>query len=210
MFDLDQAIEEWRQQMLAAGIKSPVPLEELESHLRDDIEEQLRTGVSAQAAFNAAIARLGRADVLKSEFKRGRCGIRLLSPVYMRVYCFFAVPLLLSMMWAFAEAGSGFAHYIGMIVVLLLTLYIGGLPIYYRQLFTRQNRLIHTALRVGNWVAVGWPLVAILGVSGVVQFGHVVGMILWSAYAAHAANCLACANWERERGLTPVARLAGS
>jgi len=37
MFDLEQAIIAWRQQMLAAGIKSPVPLEELENHLRDEI-----------------------------------------------------------------------------------------------------------------------------------------------------------------------------
>ena len=37
MFGLEQAIADWRQQMLAAGIKTPVPLEELEIHLREDI-----------------------------------------------------------------------------------------------------------------------------------------------------------------------------
>ena len=41
MFDLEQSITNWRKQMLAAGIKSPVPLEELEIHLREEIE---RTG----------------------------------------------------------------------------------------------------------------------------------------------------------------------
>ena len=30
MFDLEQAIAGWRRQMQAAGIKTPVPLEELE------------------------------------------------------------------------------------------------------------------------------------------------------------------------------------
>jgi hypothetical protein len=39
MFDLEQSIATWRRQMLDAGIKAPVPLEELESHLRDDIEQ---------------------------------------------------------------------------------------------------------------------------------------------------------------------------
>ena len=39
MFDLEQAIAEWRKQMLAAGIKAPVPLDELESHLREEVEE---------------------------------------------------------------------------------------------------------------------------------------------------------------------------
>jgi len=37
MFNLDEAISEWRKQMLAAGIKTPVPLEELETHLRDNV-----------------------------------------------------------------------------------------------------------------------------------------------------------------------------
>ena len=40
MFDLEQSIADWRRQMLAAGIKTPVPLEELESHLREEIERQ--------------------------------------------------------------------------------------------------------------------------------------------------------------------------
>ena len=58
MFDLEQSITEWRQQMLAAGIKTPVPLEELESHLRDDIEQQVRSGVTDKIAFETAVRRL--------------------------------------------------------------------------------------------------------------------------------------------------------
>jgi len=37
MFNLEPSIAEWRRQMLAAGVKTPVPLEELESHLRDEL-----------------------------------------------------------------------------------------------------------------------------------------------------------------------------
>lgn len=70
MFNLDQAISEWRQQMLAAGINTPVPLDELESHLRDDIEQQIRSGVRAQQAFEAAVQRMGQARALKREFKK--------------------------------------------------------------------------------------------------------------------------------------------
>jgi hypothetical protein len=40
MFNLEQAISEWRRQMIAVGIKTPVPLEELESHLREDVEQR--------------------------------------------------------------------------------------------------------------------------------------------------------------------------
>jgi hypothetical protein len=42
MFNLEQAIATWRRQMLAAGLKSPVPLEELESHLREEMEQVAR------------------------------------------------------------------------------------------------------------------------------------------------------------------------
>ena len=39
MFNLEEKISEWRKQMLAAGIRSPVPLEELEIHLREKPDE---------------------------------------------------------------------------------------------------------------------------------------------------------------------------
>jgi hypothetical protein len=70
MFDLEQAITDWRQQMLAAGIKTPVPLEELESHLREDVEQQMRSGLSAQQAFGIATKEIGQAPELKREFKK--------------------------------------------------------------------------------------------------------------------------------------------
>ncbi len=44
MFDLEESIADWRKQMLAAGIKSPVPPEELEIHLREEIERQMQPG----------------------------------------------------------------------------------------------------------------------------------------------------------------------
>jgi hypothetical protein len=70
MFDLEQAISSWRKQMLAAGIKTPVPLEELESHLREEIERQMESRVNEQQAFEIALERIGQARILKNEFKR--------------------------------------------------------------------------------------------------------------------------------------------
>ena len=70
MFNLDQAIAEWRRQMAAGGIKIPEALDELESHLRDDIERQMRSGSDAEQAFAAAVQRIGRANILKSEFEK--------------------------------------------------------------------------------------------------------------------------------------------
>jgi hypothetical protein len=60
MFDLEQAIAEWRKQMLAAGIKAPVPLEELELHLRDEIEQQMKLGANTTEAFGIATQKLAR------------------------------------------------------------------------------------------------------------------------------------------------------
>jgi hypothetical protein len=70
MFDLENAIVEWRRQMLAAGIRTPVPLEELESHLRDDIEAQMDSGTDAQRAFASASERVGPAAELRGEFQK--------------------------------------------------------------------------------------------------------------------------------------------
>ena len=55
--------------MLAAGIQSPVPLDELESHLRDDIARQIKSGLDEAEAFHAAIQKLGHAALLNKEFK---------------------------------------------------------------------------------------------------------------------------------------------
>ena len=68
MFNLEQSITDWRRQMLAAGIQTPAPLEELESHLREDVEERMRSGVTAQQAFETTVRQIGQAEVLRSEF----------------------------------------------------------------------------------------------------------------------------------------------
>ena len=70
MFNLEQAITDWRRQLLAAGLQTPVPLEELESHLRDEIERQVQSGVSEPAAFDAAVRVIGPAGTLQWEFAK--------------------------------------------------------------------------------------------------------------------------------------------
>ena len=70
MFDLEQAIVDWRRQMLAAGIKTPVPLEELEIHLREDIEQQIQIGSGVEKAFESAVQTIGRVYVLQTEFAK--------------------------------------------------------------------------------------------------------------------------------------------
>jgi hypothetical protein len=70
MFNLEQAIADWRQQMLAAGIKTPVPLEELEIHLREEIERQTEAGLSEMEAFKASVQKIGAAQAVQNEFRK--------------------------------------------------------------------------------------------------------------------------------------------
>jgi hypothetical protein len=70
MFSLEQSIADWRRQMLTAGIKTPVPLEELEIHLREEVERQMKAGANEQKAFEISALRIGQAKMLDSEFKK--------------------------------------------------------------------------------------------------------------------------------------------
>lgn len=70
MFNLEKAIADWRRQMLAAGVNTPAPLEELEIHLREEIERQAKSGSSEQSAFESSTQKIGRPDKLKTEFKK--------------------------------------------------------------------------------------------------------------------------------------------
>lgn len=74
MFDLEQAISEWRRQMLAANIQSPVPLEELESHLLEDIAAFIAAGKPEHEAFRLATSRLGSPAAVRIEFDKLRGG----------------------------------------------------------------------------------------------------------------------------------------
>jgi len=58
--------------MTAGGVKNSSVLDELESHLREDVERELRAGVEVQKAFAAAVQKLGPASALRNEFKKSR------------------------------------------------------------------------------------------------------------------------------------------
>ena len=87
MFDLEQAIAEWRRQMLAEGLKTLEVLDELESHLRVEIEQQMKAGTNSENAFHSAVQKVGQAHTLKNEFaKAGKMkGNDLIN--HNRLYC---------------------------------------------------------------------------------------------------------------------------
>jgi len=72
MFDLDQAIAEWRSQMVFAGVKAPEILDELENHLRDEIAQLELSGAMPKRAFEIAVEAIGQAPALQTEFAKIR------------------------------------------------------------------------------------------------------------------------------------------
>jgi hypothetical protein len=65
MFDLEQSIAAWRQQMLAGAL--PI-LDELESHLREEMERKGKLGQNTENAFHAAVRQIGEPPALRIEF----------------------------------------------------------------------------------------------------------------------------------------------
>jgi hypothetical protein len=71
MFNLETAIVQWRHQMSGSGVRNG-RLVELESHLREHVQEQVARGVAQEKAFAVAVQALGDPRILAREF--GRAG----------------------------------------------------------------------------------------------------------------------------------------
>jgi hypothetical protein len=68
MFDLEKAVTEWRRHMIAGGLTNSDTLDELESHLRDDLNRRIKSGVAPRDAFESAVQEIGLAHHLQAEF----------------------------------------------------------------------------------------------------------------------------------------------
>src|SRR5688572_22385440 len=70
MFNLEQSISEWRRQMQSVGITNPEIMDELESHVREDLARRVQSGESEEQAFEGAVQGVGQANVLEHEFAK--------------------------------------------------------------------------------------------------------------------------------------------
>src|SRR4051812_47664475 len=68
MREIEQLISEWRKE-LARRI-GPERLEEIEEHLRELIEVNLRSGTPPAEAFRKAADRLGSTEIISKEFEK--------------------------------------------------------------------------------------------------------------------------------------------
>src|SRR4051812_8952166 len=56
--------------MQSVGVRNPEIVEELESHLREDLAQRMQSGQSEEQAFEGAMQSVGQATLLKGEFAK--------------------------------------------------------------------------------------------------------------------------------------------
>ncbi len=72
MFDLENAIKEWKKSLRKYEVFEDGLIADIEIHLRDAYEAQRRTGLDEEAAFRIAVAQVGTADSIASEYNKNR------------------------------------------------------------------------------------------------------------------------------------------
>ncbi|NIS38757.1 hypothetical protein GWN91_06390 [Candidatus Saccharibacteria bacterium] len=68
MFSLNREIKKWRRKLYFTGAFQKSDIDELEAHLREEVEELIALGYSEEQAFHKATHRLGSPEILKTEF----------------------------------------------------------------------------------------------------------------------------------------------
>jgi putative ABC transport system permease protein len=72
MFDLEKEIKKWRKTLRKNEAMEDGSIAELESHLRDEVERQINTGMDAKKAFETAVQDMGSADGIGIEYHKSR------------------------------------------------------------------------------------------------------------------------------------------
>ena len=70
MFDIELEIGKWRDYLRLRGNITVSDVEELETHLRDELDDLRLKGLSEDEAFLVAVKRIGKVDALSREFAK--------------------------------------------------------------------------------------------------------------------------------------------
>lgn len=196
MFNLNQAIAAWRGQMAADGIISGEVLDELESHLRDDVEEQVRGGADAEEAFDSAVRRMGPAATLRNEFAKS-CGPKgAWRRIFWRsfYYSSAAIAILADLLTLICFELSALERAAGACAVAGLAWYLLRQPfLAWWNGGVARARFLPAMKAMGIIVPI-WTLWAILTAIRLIhiEIGVIPTMILWSLCAAYGLTGLAC------------------
>src|SRR5216684_4057 len=162
MFNLEQAILEWRRRMLAADIKSPAPMDELEIHLREEIERQMKSGLSAQEALEAASQRLGQASALKEEFSKVGATTTAFRGLFIPVGMIFLAFIAALNIFLGGDYGGGSS---GLKVVCMIDLLLLSLVLPLMAGFKAQENTANSKLRVRTV----WTTQLLMGLCGLLM-----------------------------------------
>jgi tRNA(Ser,Leu) C12 N-acetylase TAN1 len=75
MFDLNDSVEAWQENFEAEGVYGPFDLDELESHLREEISKLTGRALSEREAFEVACLRMGDTKIVSREFAKVNAGM---------------------------------------------------------------------------------------------------------------------------------------
>jgi hypothetical protein len=178
MFNLNQAIKKWRQEMLAAGVKNPEALDELEIHLREEIRSLASAGASETEAFRLAAGRVGNPGAVAVEFEKSKSGPSLPVILGSTLWTGISVVLAAVLFRKWFDGRLGFlllAHIFTLTAGYIAAFLTGGLGICYVgfRWFGMASPVRCRALRRAVFLFSAWA-------AGLVLAGLITGMI-WSA-----------------------------
>ena len=112
MFDLEQHIQNWRQQLLQHESVEPTEIRELESHLRETVDELLAI-VEPNEAFLLATRRVGSPDAIALEFSKINGARTWTRRTQWMLVGYLAISLGLGLIGTFSKGAVWFATYLG-------------------------------------------------------------------------------------------------
>jgi ABC-type transport system involved in cytochrome c biogenesis permease subunit len=137
MRDLEKQISDWRRSMAKASKERPEALDELETHLREEIDRLVRAGTSADQAFDLAMSRLGTPAALGAEFdKLAQMRRAKWKPATLAQWACLAIPVFV-LLWLVPRIGDGrmtlllASHVLSVSIGYVTMFIIGGLAICY-------------------------------------------------------------------------------
>ena len=202
MFDLESAVTAWRRKMSSGGVASPGVLDELEAHLREDVERRMSAGADEQAAFEAAAKALGPADLLRGEFLKvaSTRDSRAWSRVLFRLV---PVGMLLINAWTLLLYDlSAWERALGALAICGICLCLIRWPEICSAFHEAAHARLAKAIKLANALLFFWPVAALLDALQIVhlRLGIVASVVLWNLYAAWGVAACWRALKTRSRG----------
>lgn len=203
MFNLEQSIAIWRRQMLDGGIKSHDVLDELESHLREDIEKQMREGAPTAQAFATAVERVGRADELKLEFGKIERPRPAVSPKVINLGCAaMGIFIVATGVWLLSDAPIA-ERILGFIWLMLAGAYVAALPRLNRYIFRGvRGWALRNAISITcTCLSVACVALLLLSCAKIVLLPSIPAVIFWPFFTAAVTTVLILAHGTDTRSL---------